>query len=89
MLHTNPQKIGPLSMKSLLRTKNYLGVISMGRLILYRESTPSDEKEFKQLINLQGPNITSEVQSDHKNEKRFTLIVHAGHKNETFDVSAT
>ena len=61
----------------------------MGRLILYRESTPSDEKEFKQLINLQGPNITSEVQSDHKNEKRFTLIVHAGHKNETFDVSAT
>ena len=60
----------------------------MGRLILYRESTtPSDEKVFKQLINLQGPNITSEVESDHKNEKRFTLIVHAGHKNETFDVS--
>ena len=86
------QKHGPLSMKSMLRTKKYIGVISLGRLILYRERpSPSNEIEFRQLIQLQCQNATVEVKSHHKHENRFTLIIHTtasrSTKNETFEVN--
>ena len=77
-------------MKLLMRTKTFIGVISLGRLILYRENTSSNEVEYRQTINLQGPDITVDVKSDHKNEKHFTLIIHRASKaDETYEVSTS
>ena len=78
-------------MKWLLGTKHYIGVISVGRLILYREAKPpSHEKIVDQVIQLQGPNITIKIKSDHKHEKRFTLVVKTksfgNKKEEIFEV---
>ena len=78
-------------MKHLMRTKKYIGVISLGRLILYRENSSSNEKEFRQMIQLEGPNTTMEVKSHGRNEKRFSLIIHTtcskSIKDETFEVN--
>ena len=85
------QRSGPISMKFLMRTKKFMGVISMGRLVLYREAKlPSHEKIFDTVIPLAGPNISVKINSDHRNDKRFTITVEticAGKtKNETYEV---
>ena len=77
-------------MKLLMRTKTFVGVISLGRLVLYRENPSSNEIEFRQTINLQGPDLTVDVKSDHKNEKHFTLVIGSRRKSkhdETFEVN--
>ena len=81
-------------MKFLMRTKKFMGVISMGRLVLYREAKlPSHEKILDTVIPLAGPNISVKINSDHRNDKRFTISVEticAGKtKNETYEVFYT
>ena len=88
------QRSGPISMKFLMRTKKFMGIISMGRLVLYREAKlPSHEKILDTVIPLAGPNISVKINSDHRNDKRFTIAVEticAGKtKNETYEVFST
>ena len=85
------QRSGPISMKFLMRTKKFLGVISAGRLLLYRESKPpSHEKIFDTVIPLCGSNVTVKIKPDDKHDKRFSLNVETYNegkrKEDTYEV---
>ena len=78
-------------MRFLSRTKEFLGVISSGRLLLYRESNPHiNEKIFDTVITLTGSNITVEILPDNKKDIRFTLTVatfeEGKRKEDTYEV---
>lgn len=78
-------------MKFLMRTKKFLGVISAGRLILYREAKlPSHEKILDTVIPLSGSNVTVKIKPDDKHDKRFTLNVETykegKRKEDTYEV---
>ena len=78
-------------MKFLMRTKKFLGVISAGRLLLYRESKPpSHEKIFDTVIPLCGSNVTVKIKPDDKHDKRFSLNVvtynEGKRKEDTYEV---
>ena len=86
------QRSGPISMKFLMRTRKFIGVISVGRLILYREEKPpSHEKLFDTVIKLQGQDVKVDINPDSKHEKRLNLnvvsFVDGKSRAETYEVS--
>ena len=79
-------------MKFLMRTKKFVGMISVGRFVLYREAKPpGHEKIFDTVIPLRDSNITVKVRSDPKHDKRFIIAVETfsdgKRKDETYEVS--
>ena len=78
-------------MRFLMRTRRFIGVISIGRLILYREEKPpSHEKVFDTEIKLQGQDLKVDVNPDTKHDKRLSLTVvsfiDGKRKDETYEV---
>ena len=74
-----------------MRTKKFLGVISAGRLVLYREcKPPSHEKVFDTMIPLCGSNVNVKIKPDDKHDKRFTINVETYNegkrKEDTYEV---
>ena len=85
------QRSGPISMKLLMRTRKFIGVISIGRLILYREDKSNiHEKIYDTDIKLQGQDRKVDVNPDSKNDKRLNLTVvsevDGKRKYETYEV---
>ena len=75
-----------------MRTRKFIGVISVGRLILYREEKPpSHEKVFDTVIKLQGQDVKVDVNPDSKHDKRLNLnvvsFVDGKRKDDTYEVS--
>ena len=88
------QRSGPISMKLLMRTRKFIGVISIGRLILYREDKSNiHEKIYDTDIKLQGEDRKVDVNPDSKNDKRLNLTivseVDGKRKYETYEVRIT
>jgi hypothetical protein len=86
------QRSAPISMKFLMRTKKFLGVISSRRLLLYRESNSLiHEKIFDTVIPLNGSNVTVNIKTDNKHDTRFTLTVdtfdQGKRKEDTYEVT--
>ena len=84
------QRSGPISIKFPTRTMKFLGVISSGRLILYRGvNALIHEKILDTVIPLCGSNVTVKIKSD----TRFTLIVgtfdNGKRKEDTYEVTMT
>ena len=78
-------------MKFLMRTRKFIGVISIGRLILYREDKSNiHEKIYDTYIKLQGEDRKVDVNPDSKNDKRLNLTivseVDGKRKYETYEV---
>ena len=78
-------------MKLLMRTRKFIGVISIGRLILYREDKSNiHEKIYDTDIKLQGQDRKVDVNPDSKNDKRLNLTivseVDGKRKYETYEV---
>ena len=78
-------------MKLLMRTRKFIGVISIGRLILYREDKSNiHEKIYDTDIKLQGEDRKVDVNPDSKNDKRLNLTivseVDGKRKYETYEV---
>ena len=70
----------------------FLGVISSGRLILYRGvNALIHEKIFDTVIPLCGSNVTVKIKSENKHDTRFTLTVgtfEEGNRNvDTYEVT--
>ena len=85
------QRSGPISMKFLMRTRRFIGVISIGRLFLYREDKSSGhEKIYDTDIKLQGQDRKVDVNPDSKNDRRLNLTVvsyvEGKRKDETYEV---
>ena len=88
------QRSGPISMKLLMRTRKFIGVISIGRLILYREDKSNiHEKIYDTDIKLQGQDRKVDVSPDGKNDRRLNLTVvsevDGKRKYETYEVRIT